>query len=123
MKKWFMIYILAIIVFAATAPVKAEEINKVIRPDLFGLMVSSGEVDAGTVIIGGITYECTTEYYYVNGKEHINGNKDRCFPLPEEPTPDPGEEPDVPTVCNGCPDINISHPMKTFKNKRFKPTK
>lgn len=45
-----------------------------------------------------------------------------CFeslktPVNPEPTPEPEDEP---TICNGCPDINISTPMKTFKNNRIK---
>lgn len=114
MKKWFMIYLLAVIVFAATTPALAEDIPKVERPDLFGLMVTATEVEEVTE--GGITYKCTTTYYYKNGREHINGVFDRCFPLTSvEPTPDPEPEPTEPTICNGCPDINISHRFKTIK--------
>ena len=121
MKKWFMIYLLAIIVFAATTPAKAEGIAKKELPAKFELMVTGTEVEI--VTLGGIDYECTTKYYFVNGKEHINGVFDRCFPLTSaEPTPDPEPEPteDEPTICNGCPDINISQPMRTIKNKKFK---
>ena len=117
MKQLMLILTITILLLSNPFAAKAEDIPKVERPDLFGLMVTGTEVEVVTV--GGASYECTTTYYYINGAAHVNGNKDRCFPLASsEPTPDP--EPTGTTICNGCPDINISHPMRTFKNKKFR---
>ena len=124
MKKWFMIYLLAIIVFAATTPAKAEVVWKEL-PDKFGIMIKMTETE--TVIKGGITYECTKIIYKENGKEYVNGVIDRCFPISTDSQEDPQDsqeestsEEDEPTICNGCPNINVSTPMKTFKNNRIK---
>lgn len=126
MKKWFMIYLLAIIVFAATTPAKAEGIAKKELPEKFELMVTGTEAEI--VTIGDVAYECTTKYYFVNGKEHINGNVDRCFPLSSSTTPDPGGEEPEPTgtsIQNGAI-LNFDfgeipkHELKPFKNKPFK---
>lgn len=113
MKQLMFVLTIAILLLSNPFAVKAEDIPKVERPDLFGLMVTATESE--TVTVGNVDYLCTTTYYYKNGKEHINGVFDRCLPLTSteptpEPEPDPNEEPsgDITTIWNGAPDINVN---------------